>query len=78
MKANRIKKNRIPDSGVLEDFTTYLEKLISEHRAEKGKTAGSIILEEKEVYSQTCQSKIHGVFQQQHTENKPTETIDVE
>ena len=47
-----------PDSAVLQDFTTYLEKLISEHRAEKGKTAGSIILEEKEVVKLLKNAKV--------------------
>ena len=46
------------DCGVLQDFTTYLEKLISEHRAEKGKTAGSIILEEKEVVKLLKNAKV--------------------
>ena len=37
-----------PDFGVLEDFTTYLEKLIVEHRQKKGER-GEFDLKEKEV-----------------------------
>lgn len=37
-----------PDFGVLEDFTTYLEKLIVEHRQKEGES-GEFDLKEKEV-----------------------------